>query len=87
MRPDEIRGHLHKQPFQPIRVFVSDGSHCDVRHPDLMLVSRVEVVIGLNVGADRFPERNAYLDPIHITRIEPINGKQARSSRRDGRKS
>lgn len=82
MRPDEIRAHLHKQPFQPIRVFISDGSYYDVRHPDLMLVSRSEIVIGLNAGRDRLPERNAYLDPIHITRIEPVNGKHARGARR-----
>ena len=87
MRLDEIRTHLHKHPFIPIRVFVSDGSHYDVHHPDFMLLSRAEVVIGLNAGADQFPERNAYVDPVHITRIEPINGKQARGSGRQGRKS
>ncbi len=80
MKPDEIRAHLHKHPFVPIRVFISDGSSYDVHHPDFMLVSRAEVVIGLDAGADQVPERNAYLDPVHITRIEPINGKQARGS-------
>jgi hypothetical protein len=87
MRLDEIRTHWHKHPFIPIRVFVSDGSHYDVHHPDFMLLSRAEVVIGLDAGADQVPERNAYLDPVHITRIEPINGKQARGSGRQGRKS
>ena len=83
MRLNEIRTHLHKHPFIPIRVFVSDGSHYDVLHPDFMLLSRAEVVIGLNVGADQFPERNAYIDPIHITRIEPVrNGQRARRPRR-----
>jgi hypothetical protein len=78
MRPDEIRAHLHKHPFVPIRVFLSDGSHYDVYHRDFMLVSRAEVVIGLNAGADELPERNAYLDPVHITRIEPVNGNRMR---------
>ncbi len=81
MSPELIRTHLHKQPFQPIRVFVSDGSFYDVRHPDFMLVSRREVVVGLDAGSDQLPERNAYLDPIHITRIEPIDGKQRRVKR------
>ncbi len=83
MRLNEIRTHLHKHPFIPIRVFVSDGSHYDVHHPDFMLLSRAEVVIGLNVGADQFPERNAYFDPIHIARIGPVrNGQRARRPRR-----
>ena len=85
MRLEEIRAHLHKQPFVPIRVLVSDGSHYDVHHPDFMLLSRAEVVIGLDPGSDRFPERNAYIDPVHITRIEPVNGRRGRSAGR-GRK-
>ncbi len=84
MRLNEIRAHLHKHPFIPIRVFVTDGSHYDVHHRDVMLLSRAEVVIGLDVGNDEFPERNAYIDPIHITRIEPINGKRARGNGRKG---
>jgi len=74
MRADEIRAHLRKQPFRPIRVFISDGSYYDVRHPELMLVTRTEVVIAMDAGDDQIPERSAYCDPVHITRIEPING-------------
>ncbi len=74
MRPNEIRAHLTKAPFQPIRIFLSDGSFYDVRHPEVAAVSRTEVVIGLQVGDDRLPERFAYCDPLHITRIEPIDG-------------
>ena len=86
MRPDEIRAHLHKQPFQPIRVFVSDGSHYDVLHHDFMLVSRSEVIIGLSADPDEIPDKNAYLDPVHITRIEPINGKRSRGNGRRERR-
>ncbi len=82
MRLDELRTHLHKHPFIPIRVFISDGSHYDVHDRDFMLLSRREVVIGLDPGSDNFPERNAYVDPVHITRIEPINGKRTGAPRR-----
>lgn len=83
MRLDELRAHLHKHPFVPIRLFISDGSHYDVYDRDFMLVSRSEVVIGLNPGKDNFPERNAYVDPLHITRIEPINGDRQRAAPRE----
>ncbi len=73
MRPDEIRAHLRKQPFLPIRIYVSDGSSYEVRHPEMMFVTRAEVIIGL--GDDDMPERCVYCDPLHITRIEPLNGK------------
>ena len=74
MRPDQIRSHLRKQPFSPIRVFLSDGSTYDIRHPELAAVSRAEIVIGLEATGDDVPDRFAYCDPVHITRIEPING-------------
>ena len=74
MRPDEIRAHLRKQPFRPIRIYVSDGASYDLRHPESALVTRTEVVIALDPGGDDIPQRCAYCDPIHITRIESIDG-------------
>jgi len=82
VRPDEIRAHLHKHPFVPIRVFVSDGSHYDVVHHDFMLVSRSEVIIGLSKNPEEIPDKKAYLDPVHITRIEPLNGNRKSGRRR-----
>ena len=74
MRPKDIKAHLRKQPFQPIRVYVSDGSHYDVRHPEMMMVGQTEVVIGLGPSEEKVFEEFAYCDPVHITRIEPIDG-------------
>lgn len=72
MRADEIRTHLRKEPFQPLRVFISEGSHYDVCHPELMFVTQREIIIGLEAGNGDIPERSVYIDPIHITRIEPV---------------
>lgn len=85
MRPDEVRAHLRRQPFQPIRIHISDGAHYDVRHPELALVTRTEVVIALASGDDDIPERSAYCDPVHITRIEPLNGKNRGPAKRKKR--
>ncbi len=83
MRPDEIRAHLRKQPFRAIRIYISDGSSYDVRHPEMMFVTRTEVVIGLDPGDGDIPERSVYCDPVHITRIEPLDGeKRTRPAKR-----
>jgi len=74
MRPEDIRDKLRERPFQPIRLCLSDGAHYDVRHPDVMVVGRTEVVIGLAGGNADLPERFASIDPIHVVRIEPICG-------------
>ncbi len=76
MRAQRILAHLRKIPFVPIRVFISDGSTYDVRHPENAAVSSAEMVIGLEPFEDDVPHRFAYCDPMHITRIEPINGQK-----------
>ena len=59
-------------------MFISDGSSYDIRHPEMMMVGRTEVVIGLLSDGDDVYDRFAFCDPVHITRIEPINGKAVR---------
>ena len=76
MRPEDIRERLRKRPFQPIRLFLSDGAQYDVYHPDVIVVGRSEIVLGLPGGNGDLPERFASVDPIHVVRIEPINGQR-----------
>jgi len=59
VRPDKIRAHLKRRPFQPIRVYTSDGSSYGIRHPEMMFVTRREMVIWLDPGDDRIPDRSA----------------------------
>jgi hypothetical protein len=80
MGADEIRAHLRKQPFRPIRVYISDGSSYDVRHRELMFVTRSEMLIALDPGNDAIPERSVYCDPVHITRIEPLDQNKRKSA-------
>jgi len=68
----EIQHHLRREPFLPLRVFLSDGSHHDIRHPEMAMVSRREVVIAVRLSKGEVPERLVYCDPLHITRIEPL---------------
>lgn len=85
MRPEEISVHLRTLPFDPIRVFVSDGSSYDVLHPDLMLVSHRQVAIGVKRGKGDLPQRLAYVNPVPMTRIKPINGRKPDAGRRTRR--
>jgi len=56
---------------------MSDGTHYDVRHPEMALISAREIVIAISPGAEGLPEKSMWCDPIHVTRIEPINGQPA----------
>lgn len=52
-----------------------------------MLVSRSEVIIGLSHSPEELPDKKAYIDPVHITRIEPINGNSAKGNGKSSKKS
>ena len=47
MRPEDIREYLRREPFQPFRLTLTDGLTYDIRHPELAMVGRSTVAIGL----------------------------------------
>lgn len=85
MRPEDVREHLDRRPFEPFRICMSDGEAFDVRHPDLCIVARSTIYVGIPDPRQRLVAvRVAHCALIHITRIEPLNGQQQRSTRRKG---
>ena len=56
MRSQELRDHLRKRPFRPLRLVLTDGRTFEVRHPELAVVGQSTVAVGL---ADRaIPSRS-----------------------------
>lgn len=74
MRPGLIRDHLKIRPFRPIRVHISDGSSYDIRHPEMAYVTASQVMIALEMSEEDLPDKVVFCDPVHITRIEPLDG-------------
>jgi hypothetical protein len=79
MRPDEFRGLLSAQPFQPFRIHLSNGLSYDIRHPEMALVERSIVWIYLNEPADlpTLAERRVFVVLLHIVYgefVEPTSG-------------
>jgi hypothetical protein len=85
MRAQEIQARVRTRPFVPIRLFVSDGTRYDVLPPEFILITLREVVIGTLKQGENMPGNIVYFDPIHITRIEPINGKRGHAKARKSR--
>lgn len=69
----EVRARIRKHPFVPFRLYVSDGSRYDVLHHDFAMVTSRHVTVAVGApSADDFPDRQVDIDPLHITRIEPL---------------
>lgn len=83
IRPEDVRKHLDKRPFEPFRICLTDGEFYDVRHPDLCLIDRSTVHVGVPDPRRRGVAMDThYLSLVHIVRFEPLSGKRARSPRR-----
>lgn len=77
MAPNDIRDKLNRQPFQPLRVHVSDGAAYELRHPGDAAVIQTEMYIGVEPDDSGIPRRAIYVDTRHVTRIEPLPGSAA----------
>jgi hypothetical protein len=80
MRRDELVEKLRKTPFRPFRLYVSDGGTFDIRHPEMLMVTRHSAVVGMldtgdNGDSDEsYPAIDRYtdIDLLHVTRVEQL---------------
>jgi hypothetical protein len=74
MRPEDFREHLRNEPFKPFRVTLTDGRTYDVVHPELAMVGRSTVSIGLPKRDRPEPiyDRVVTVSLLHIMQIEAI---------------
>ena len=71
-RVDEIRHHVERRPFRPFRLHISDGNVHAVTDPDLVLVTRHTIVLGVRLSGEVIPDHAHYYDPMHITCVESM---------------
>lgn len=66
MNPDDLHNLLKKQPFDPIRIKLSNGDAHDVRDPDLVVVMKTKMFIA-------FPDDRFVLLPLrHVASVESL---------------
>ncbi len=92
MRADDLRELLNQRPFEPVRLHISSGQAVDIWHPELAIVSRSLVMVGVGRGdradepgePDRVVHHFAHYNLLHIVKIEPINGQRPKGPRPKG---
>jgi hypothetical protein len=72
MHPNEVLAFLRRQPFEPFRIFLTDGTTYDARHPDQCIVTRMAVHVALPGGEQSFARGIAAYALVHINRLEPL---------------
>ena len=73
MRPSDTQSQLRQRPFTPFRLHFTDGSSCEVRHPEMAMATQTVVSLAVYDRKEvDLPERIILLDPLHVVRLEPI---------------
>jgi hypothetical protein len=65
---------LHAAPFEPFRIYVTDGAHYDIRHRELCMPGARSIAIGIRdtTLSHIVYERLVQVALVHITRLEPL---------------
>jgi hypothetical protein len=77
MSPDSLRKELRRQPFVPLRLYLTDGTSYEVRHPEMVLVSQREVYIGTETEpGSGVAAKTDLVSLLHIVRVEQLTKPQ-----------
>jgi len=87
MRYQEVYDALHKSPFQPFRIQLTNGDAHVVRHPDFASLLRTSILLFVSSENDNVPDRFNQYDLLHVVGIEPINGAKRNGGRKRGKRS
>ncbi len=73
MTAEALRLELRRQPFLPLRIYLTDGKTYDVRHPEMVLVKRRELYIGTETspGSGVAGECDR-VSLLHVVRVECV---------------
>jgi hypothetical protein len=77
MTVQTFREMLGRRPFQPVKVTLSSGQAYEIRHPEMAMLTRTSLLIGVDVADDGVPAEFKILSLLHVTAIEPLAGKAA----------
>jgi hypothetical protein len=67
-----IDQELSRDPFVPIRIFLTDGHSYEIRNPGLCLIVRGTLYIARIDRPSRDSDNMDVIDCAHVTRIEQI---------------
>jgi hypothetical protein len=72
MTVQNFRDLLARRPFQPFRVVMSSGQHYEVRHPEMAMLTRTTLLVGIDAADDGIPAEFKMCSLLHVTAIEPL---------------
>ncbi len=73
MRAEEFSRLVRRRPFVPFRIHLTDGKTYDITHPELVMVLRSRIDIGVAPDpATGVLERVEFCSLLHVVRVEDL---------------
>jgi hypothetical protein len=72
MTVQTFRELLSQRPFKPFRLVMSSGQTYEIRHPEMAMLTRTDILVGINASDDNVPAEFKICSLLHVTTIEPL---------------
>lgn len=80
MRADDLIKILNSRPFQPVRLHISSGEYVDIRHPELAMVTRSVITVGIAKKPGGVLDYTIHYNLLHVVKVEPLNGQKSKGN-------
>ena len=75
-----FRELLSQQPFRPFRLVMSSGQSYEVRHPEMAMLTRTDMLVGVGDTDEGVPAEFRICSLLHVATVEPISAAAAGTS-------
>jgi hypothetical protein len=72
MTVQTFRELLSHRPFRPFRVVMSSGQSYEVRHPEMAMLTRTDLLVGVDITDEGVPAEFKICSLLHVTAVEPL---------------
>jgi hypothetical protein len=73
MTVQTFRELLSQRPFRPFRLVMSSGQSYEVRHPEMALLTRSDMLVGVGETEEGVPAEFRICSLLHVATIKPIS--------------
>ena len=77
MTTQTFRELLTQRPFRPFRLVMSSGQSYEVRHPEMAMLTRSDMLVGVGEADDGVPAEFRICSLLHVTAVEPVTAGQS----------
>jgi hypothetical protein len=77
MTVQTFREWLSQRPFRPFRLVMSSGHSYEVRHPEMAMLTRTDLLVGVGETEEGVPAEFRIWSLLHVATVEPITADTA----------